>query len=66
MHKLGSILRREAMVWWLGQKTRIQEVVGSNTGVYLMDVSNASYYTYIEKQKNKCSRMGNTKKVLFK
>jgi hypothetical protein len=30
-----------------------------------MDVSDASYYIYIEKKKNKGSQMGHTKKIFF-
>jgi hypothetical protein len=31
-----------------------------------MDVSDASYYIYIEKKKNKGSQMGHTKKIFKK
>jgi hypothetical protein len=41
--------RREAVVWWLGQKDHVQEVVGSNPTLHWMDVSLASYYIFIEK-----------------
>ena len=40
----------------------VQEVMGSNPAVYWMDVSDASYYIFIEKKKNKGSQMGHTKK----
>jgi hypothetical protein len=38
---------------WLGQKPHVQEVVGSKS---MMDVSDASYYTYVDKKKNKGSQ----------
>jgi hypothetical protein len=40
--------------------------VGSNPAVYWMDVSNASYYIFNEKKKNKGSQMGHTKKIFKK
>jgi hypothetical protein len=40
-----------------------QKVVSSNPAVYWMDVSDKSSY-YIEKENNKDSQMGHTKKVL--
>jgi hypothetical protein len=46
----------------LGQKIHVQKAVGSNPAVYWIDVSDASYYIYIERKKNKGSQMGHTKK----
>jgi hypothetical protein len=40
--------------------------VGSNPAAYWMDVSDASYYIFNEKKKNKGSQMGHTKKYLKK
>jgi hypothetical protein len=50
---------------WLGQKTQVQEVVGSNPAIYWMNVSNASYYIFNEKG-NKGSQVGHTTKNIFK
>jgi hypothetical protein len=57
------LVRQEA--WSSGRKIHVQEVVGSNPAVYWMDVSDASYYIYIEKKKNKGSQIGHTKKYFF-
>jgi len=48
------------VVYWLGQKAYVQEVVGSNPTVYWMDESEASYY--IENKKNKGNQMGQHQK----
>ncbi len=48
------------------QKTHDQEFVGLNPGtVYMMDVSDASYYIH-KNNKNKGSRMGHTNKKYLK
>jgi hypothetical protein len=39
--------------------------VGSNSAIYWMDVSDASYYIFNEKE-NKGSQMGHTNKILKK
>jgi hypothetical protein len=56
-----SVLAR-SLVYWLGQKAHVQEVVGSNPTVYWMDVSDACYYIFNEKG-NKGSQMQHTKKL---
>jgi hypothetical protein len=54
------------MVKWLRQRTHDQEVLGlSPDTVYWMDLSDARYYIH-ENNKNRGSRMGHTKKKIFK
>ena len=64
------IVERGDKPWSSGQgrglTTHIQEDMGSNPTVYWMDVSDASYYIFIEKKKNKGSQMGHTKKIFEK
>ncbi len=47
-NKTKKKIKARSLVYWLGQKAHVQEVVGSNPAVYLMDVSDASYYIFNE------------------
>ncbi len=48
-----------------GLMTHIQEDVGLNPTIYWMDVSNASYYIFIEKKKGiKVAKWGTPKKII--
>ena len=53
------------LVQRLGQKTHVQEVVGSNPAIYCMDVSDLLAIT-LKKIENKGSQMGHTEKKYIK